>query len=262
MVGEQARHDRRAGDDRDSAAEERDARAVANDVESDDRDGRGEARDARSETRERASGQIDVAAAADRKAAQRDRQGGASDRGQARDDRVAASADRALSAAERLVSSIDQLTGAHRRDTGSFELAREIERAKRTKQRFVLAFVDIDHLKQTNDALGHAASDALLRDVAAAIRAHVRSYDLIVRFGGDEFVCGLPDVTVTEAAKRFALVNADLAAGRQASISVGLTQLEPEDDLHDMVLRADEEMYEQRQALRASGAGGARLHGQ
>jgi GGDEF domain-containing protein len=129
---------------------------------------------------------VDLAATADRMAALRDRQGGASDRSQARDDRCAAASDRALSASEREVSSIDQLTGANRRDTGIFELARETDRAKRTEQQFVLAFVDVDDLKATNDALGHIIGDKLLRYVADAIRAHVRSCDLIVRFGGDE----------------------------------------------------------------------------
>jgi len=136
-----------------------------------------------------------------------------------------------------------------------FELAREIDRAKRTKQQFVLAFVDVDHLKATNDASGHIAGDDLLREVASAIRAHVRSYDLIVRFGGDEFVCGLPDVTLTEADNRFALVNARLAAASHGSVSFGLTELQQDDDLQSLVARADEAMYEQRQALRSSGRG-------
>lgn len=244
----------RAADDRDSAARDRDARAVAHDVESDARDARADARDSRSEVREREAGGIDLAAAADRTAAVRDRKRGGSDRHKARDDRHAAASDRALSAAEREISSIDQLTGAHRRDTGIFELAREVDRAKRTKQPFVVAFVDVDRLKATNDELGHIVGDELLRDVAAAIRAHVRSYDLIVRFGGDEFVCGLPDVSVTEASERFMLVNADLAASH-GSISVGLTDLQAEDDLQSLIARADKAMYEQRRALSTSGAG-------
>lgn len=254
MMGETGKRYVRAADDRDSAAEDRDARAVAHDAESAARDGRADARDARSQTREEAAGGIDIAAAADRQAALRDRQGGGSDRRQARDDRDAASSDRTLSATEREISSIDQLTGAHGRDTGIFELAREVDRAQRTKQQFTLAFVDVDNLKATNDALGHIVGDELLRDVVDAIRTHVRSYDLIVRFGGDEFVCGLPEVTVAEAAKRFALVNADLAVSKYASISVGLTQLQQDDDLQNLIARADKAMYAQRQALRAAGA--------
>ena len=62
-------------------------------------------------------------------------------------------------------------------------------RAKRTQRSFVLAFIDVDGLKTTNDSLGHAAGDELLRRVVDTVRDHLRSYDLIVRFGGDEFLC-------------------------------------------------------------------------
>jgi diguanylate cyclase (GGDEF)-like protein len=245
--------------DRDRAAHERDERADSHDAESEACDVRADARDSRSEARERATGEIDIVAAADRKAGLRDREGSASDRIQARNDRAAASSDRAFSAIEREVSSIDQLTGVHRRDAGIFELARELDRAKRTNQLFVVAFVDVDNLKATNDTLGHIVGDELLRQVADAIHAHVRSYDLIVRFGGDEFVCGLPDVSVTEAGERFALVNSDLAASRHASISVGLTDLQADDDLQDLIARADKAMYEQRQCPGRASATGTRF---
>lgn len=74
-------------------------------------------------------------------------------------------------------------------------MERETARAKRTKHPFVLAFVDVDRLKATNDSLGHAAGDHLLRRTVESMRKHLRSYDLIVRFGGDEFVCALVDLS-------------------------------------------------------------------
>ncbi|MDQ3433370.1 MAG: GGDEF domain-containing protein, partial [Actinomycetota bacterium] len=186
-------------------------------------------------------------AAADRAEALRDRRGGASDRIQAADDREAASADRVISARERVASSIDELTLAHRRDAGIVELEREIARAQRMKQSLTLGFVDIDHLKETNDSLGHAAGDQLLRGTAASIRAHLRSYDLIIRFGGDEFLCALFGVTMTEAANRFSLMNADLAETQQASFSVGLAELEADDALEVLIARADRALYKEKQ---------------
>lgn len=176
----------------------------------------------------------------------RDRRGGASDRTQAADDREAAAADRVLSAQERKSSSIDELTGAYRRDAGTLELERETVRAKRTNRPLVLAFVDVDGLKATNDSLGHAAGDQLLRQVVEACRAHFRSYDLIVRFGGDEFVCSLMDLSLGEAVKRFLLIDADLSAAHQASISVGLAELKQDDSLEDLIERADEALYKER----------------
>jgi diguanylate cyclase (GGDEF)-like protein len=244
----------RAGEDRDRTAEDRDQRANAHDQASEARDVRAEARDERAEARERAADGINTGAAADRAGALRDRQGGASDRTQAADDREAASADRVLSARDRATSSIDEVTHAYRREAGIMELEREIARAKRTKQPFVLAFVDVDDLKGRNDSLGHAAGDQLLRGTADSLRAHLRSYDLVTRFGGDEFLCGLPGVTLAQAAKRFSLVNADLAATHEASVTAGLTELEANDALEDLIARADEAMYKERQQSRSAGA--------
>jgi diguanylate cyclase (GGDEF)-like protein len=243
-----------AADDRDRTAEDRDRRAEAHDHESEVRDTRADARDDRAEARERAVGSPETGAAADRAGAQRDRKGGASDRTQAADDRTAASADRVFSALERAAFSIDEVTGAHRREVGIIGLERDVDRAKRTNQPFTLAFVDVDHLKAINDSLGHVAGDQLLRDVVDSIRAHLRSYDQILRFGGDEFLCGISDVTAEEAAERFSLVNADLAATRQTSITVGLAQLEADDDLDDLIARADEALYRERQRQRSAGA--------
>ncbi|MGO9900741.1 MAG: hypothetical protein ACLP0J_13860 [Solirubrobacteraceae bacterium] len=62
---------------------------------------------------------------------------------------------------------------------------------------------------------------------------------LIVRFGGDEFLCGLADVTTANAAERFSLVNVDLAETQQASVTVGVAELEADDALGDLIARAD-----------------------
>jgi diguanylate cyclase (GGDEF)-like protein len=242
------------GEDRDRIAEGRDQRAEAHDRESDARDERAEVRDDRAEARERAAGEVGTGAAADRAGALRDRRGAASDRTQAADDREAASADRVLSAQQRVASSIDELTGAHRRDAGIVELERELARAKRTKESLTLAFVDVDDLKETNDSLGHAAGDRRLRKTADLIRAHLRSYDLIIRFGGDEFLCALIGIAMEEAAQRLSLVNSDLAATEQGSVTVGLTTLKADDALEDLIARADEAMYRARQQRRSAGA--------
>ncbi len=243
-----------AANERNDAAEHRDERAEASDVASDARDDRAALRDQRSERRSGHGGDSVVEGMADRAASSRDRREGRADRIQASEDRLAAASDRALAREDRKVSSIDELTRAHRRDAGTVELTREIARGKRTQSGYVLAFVDLDDLKGTNDSLGHAAGDQLLRRTVASIRTHLRSYDLIVRFGGDEFVCGLSDMTVAAAAIRFSLVNAHLAEAGSTSISVGITELREDDLLEDLVMRADEAMYQRRHELRASRA--------
>ncbi len=234
-------------DDRDLTAEDRDRTSNAHDEASDARDERAEARDARAVLREEATDSVDSAAVSDRAGARRDRQGGASDRKHSEHDREAASTDRALSALDRDAVLVDALTGAHRRDAGIMELERETARAHRTNRPFVLAFVDVDGLKATNDSLGHDAGDQLLRLVVDTIRSHTRSYDLIVRYGGDEFLCGLPELSMAEAAERFALVNADLSLTGHASVTAGLAELGANDDLKDLIMRADEALYRERE---------------
>lgn len=81
-----------------------------------------------------------------------------------------------------------------------------------------------------------------------ALTLHLRSYDLLIRFGGDEFLCGLMGLTTAQVAERLALVKVDLAANAQASITVGLTELEGNDRVEDLIGRADAAMYEERTA--------------
>ena len=243
--------------DRDETAEERDRTSEAHDMTSEARDERAEARDRRAMAREAADQTFDPQVVSDRAAARRDRQGGANDRMHAGDDREAASTDRTVSARERAVLLVDELTGAHRREAGIMELEREINRAKRTEQPFVLAFIDVDDLKTRNDSLGHAAGDQLLRQVAETIRGHVRSYDLIIRYGGDEFLCGLLDMDIAAATDRFTSVNADLATIHGASITVGLAGLVTDDSLEDLIGRADKALFRER-ALRGTARGDRR----
>lgn len=149
-------------------------------------------------------------------------------------------------------ASHDDLTGAYLRGEGFMELEREIVRANRTGQPLVAAFVDVDHLKDTNDSQGHAAGDRMLLEVVKAFRANLRSYDLIIRYGGDEFVCAMSGVAMAGASKRIEFVNAALAANPElGSITVGLAELEPGDSPEDLIARADAALYRARQLQRS-----------
>lgn len=147
----------------------------------------------------------------DRTVALSNRESGAGERARAEDDRSASRADRGASARERDHYSFDTLTGAHVRAAGVVELGREISRAARTGQSLIVAYIDVDNLKSVNDSAGHGAGDDLLRATAEAIRAGLRSYDLIVRYGGDEFVCAIPGLNMRDAAARLSKANLTLA---------------------------------------------------
>jgi diguanylate cyclase (GGDEF)-like protein len=126
-----------------------------------------------------------------------------------------------------------------------------VDRARRYSESLVLAFLDVDHLKRVNDTEGHAAGDELLRAVGAALLQHLRSYDVVVRYGGDEFVCALPGLPVAETTRRLRAVGATLTdAVPGASVSFGMAELCPDDTLDDVIARADRAMYAGRRTSR------------
>jgi diguanylate cyclase (GGDEF)-like protein len=178
----------------------------------------------------------------------------AADREEARRDRLRAALDRDLAARdreqaerERRAAGTDELTGARRRGVGLEELDREIDRARRTGTSLVAVFVDVDNLKSVNDEFGHRAGDELLCDVVNGLRGRLRSYDLVIRLGGDEFLCVLPSVSVEGAHARFAGLNAELRkTSTHGSVSVGFSELHAHDSRPDLINRADQELLTAR----------------
>ena len=175
-------------------------------------------------------------AAADREQAARDREQAASERLQSREDR-----DELLQ--QLAIAQTDGLTGTRARATGLEIVDREIDRARRTMVPLVVAYVDVVGLKAVNDADGHAAGDALLQRAVHAIRVHLRSYDVIVRIGGDEFLCVMSGATIEDAHQRFNVIETALAADpERCEIKVGFAALAAEDTAAEMIRRADAEL--------------------
>ena len=226
-------------EDRDETAKRRDQIAAA-------RDEAGRARDARVGSLANVMDQpatavakqlfrLGLQAASDRARAAEDRQRAAADRADAARDKAALEA--ALRSAH-----LDELTGAYRREMGRLALTQEIERARRADGRLVVAFVDVDGLKDLNDRDGHAAGDRVLQAVVGAIRAKLRSFDPITRYGGDEFVCGLGGTDIEEAERRFESIATAIEALAGVGVSVGLVALADGDTADELTHRADAAM--------------------
>jgi diguanylate cyclase (GGDEF)-like protein len=227
------------------------ARARMRDLAAMGRDQAAEVRDEAAQARDDAAALLDreLGPRDDSSRAARIRVWAAADREQAALDRANAAREVEQARADLMRAQLDDLTGAYQRQMGELELTREIARARRSGGRLVLAFVDVDSLKARNDRDGHAAGDALLQSVVDAIRSKLRSYDPIVRFGGDEFVCGLSNTDLDGARRRFDEIRDALRdADDSASISVGLAVLGPDDGLEELTARGDAALYRAKHA--------------
>ncbi|MFN8124894.1 MAG: GGDEF domain-containing protein [Candidatus Nanopelagicales bacterium] len=119
--------------------------------------------------------------------------------------------------------------------------------AVRSGNPVMVAVLDLDSFKQFNDREGHLAGDRLLAQVAADWSHELRAADLLVRFGGDEFVLVLPGATpdhATELARRLNAV---------CPVSVGFSLWEPNEDLYAALARADDALYRQKDERRTLG---------
>jgi diguanylate cyclase (GGDEF)-like protein len=138
-------------------------------------------------------------------------------------------------------SHIDPLTGAANRRSWDEELERELARARRTGDPLTVAIIDMDHFKAYNDAHGHVAGDVLLKDLVIAIRAELRTGDIVARWGGEEFALALHDCNLQHAQIIATRLLTVVPNGQTASI--GLTQAHPHDTPRALIERADTALY-------------------
>jgi diguanylate cyclase (GGDEF)-like protein len=235
----------RAADARDRALTERDG--LAN-----ERDRRAAERDALANERDRRAAEREEAGAA---APTRIANGGATNAASgvfyiSSDDEDAEdpALERARLEAQLQRAHLDGLTGAYRREVGRLALRNEIERARRGDGRFVIAFVDVDGLKGVNDREGHAAGDKVLRTLAATMRANLRTYDPIVRYGGDEFVCGVASIDTSEVQHRLGVIDQSLRHATGVGITAGLATMVGSETLEELTERADAALLEAKRS--------------
>src|SRR6478672_1461004 len=158
-----------SADARDREADERDRLADERDREADERDRLADERDREAEAAEREvpTGIIDLR---ERRALTLLRHQAAAERQQAALDRLVASQERGDAHEEREILQRDELTGVLQRGAGLIALEREAARSARSGDTFVVAFIDVDGLKQINDDRGHGSGDEVLRVLGETLR--------------------------------------------------------------------------------------------
>jgi len=146
---------------------------------------------------------------------------------------------------------VDPLTETLNRRGFERELKRSLAYVKRYGAGAALIYLDLDDFKPVNDRHGHAAGDAVLKAVAAALVRHVRASDVVARIGGDEFVVLLWNASEPNAAAKAATLESAVYAtpvrwGSSTLVvgaSAGVTSLGPLDTPAEVLARADAAMY-------------------
>ena len=168
--------------------------------------------------------------------------------------------DRELSEANRLLAeankallefaSKDSLTGLFNRRKGWDYMEYEEERGRRSKKAMGVALLDLDKFKSINDMLGHEAGDKVLKTASACLASTLRSADILIRWGGEEFLAVLPEtdeegllLVAEKIRKSVEEYPWQLADGRKITVSVG-TSLKTTEDTWDKVIdAADKALY-------------------
>ena len=154
----------------------------------------------------------------------------------------------------------DPLTKLYNRRYLDDSLARELSRAQRQNTSLCVSVLDIDHFKRINDTFGHAAGDALLRELGRILRENLRISDIACRYGGDEFVLILPDSSLDDTRHRVQQILGLIKELRiwhgdqllqSLTVSVGVAVAHEHNFTSREILRAaDEALYAAKQAGR------------
>lgn len=152
----------------------------------------------------------------------------------------------------------DALTGVYNRRFMDDALKREIERAKRNGSNWCIMLADVDNFKDFNTKFGHVVGDRILVEVAILLQKNFRAADLIIRYGGDEFLVIMPDTNLAQGAVAIDRLQGLLRRWNDKehrdytlSLSCGVSMYSPGDELETVIHAADADLYVRKAGVRA-----------
>lgn len=150
----------------------------------------------------------------------------------------------------------DGLTGLFTRGAFDVKIKEAFENYTARKKDFSIIVFDVNRFKQINDTLGHIAGDRVLQKIAECLEESFRKNDFIARYGGDEFIVIIEDLSEEMANERIDLFNKNLKKRRfvsqkhgevRLSVSAGTSKIMENDTIESLIDRADKAMYESKQ---------------
>jgi diguanylate cyclase (GGDEF)-like protein len=157
---------------------------------------------------------------------------------------------------------IDSLTQIYNRKAVFFSLKRELSKSERYGHPTTVAILDIDHFKKYNDSNGHVAGDRLLKRFAIILSNRLREYDVIGRYGGEEFLIVFPETPVEEAAKVCERIRSSVESTqfygqdkmpfKKVTVSIGLSGVKGKKRIKEQTIihKADEFLYQAKESGR------------
>jgi diguanylate cyclase len=151
------------------------------------------------------------------------------------------------------VCAVDHLTGVWNRHAMSFMIDKEHERARRSGNGCVLAIMDFDGFKEINDRHGHIAGDRVLKTAMGFFVKSLRKYDIIFRYGGDEFLLLFPETNIEHASQLLERLRQELknrpimisdSKKINISVSIGMSEMDGQSSYDETIRFADHALIE------------------
>lgn len=146
----------------------------------------------------------------------------------------------------------DRLTGLYNRHKLDELLKQQFSLAKRYQTSFAVMILDIDHFKQMNDTYGHHVGDKTLIEFSQILQNSVRQSDMVGRWGGEEFLIIIPEADKVSRRKMGEKIRSSIEQHRfdvvgQVTVSIGLAVYKKEEELDNLLSRADTALYSAKQ---------------